>query len=364
MNPRDKIRRHPRAAGWIALGAIVTIALIWFVFFRSGKIAPGLASEGARSAQNRPVAVVSRQAAPLSYALVGSVQSLASIEAASRVSARVRAIKVRAGDPVRRGEVLVELDSSDLAAQVRQAEGQLAGARAELARTRADYQRFSALLKRGAVTTQEYDAAEASYHSALGNAAGANAGVAAARAALAYATVRSPVNGIVVERLVEPGDLAVPGNPLVRLYDNHALRVELAAPEELAQKIMVGTPLEVHVGGGVIATRIYEIVPAADPSSRTFLVRAMLPSKSALRPGAYVRATMGIGEETILTIPRTTVRWVGQLATVRVVIDGAAQVRQVALGRVIGNRVEVLAGLNAGDRVIAGPSRVADDEQR
>lgn len=366
MKLRDEIHRRPRAAAWIVIGAIAALALIGFVFFRSGKIAPGLASESARPAPNGRVAVVASLVAPISYEVAGSVQSLVSIEAASRVSARVRAVRVRAGDRVSRGEILVELDSGDLEGQVAQAEGQLAGARAELARTRADDERFSALLKRGAVTAQEYGAAEAAYRSAIGNAAGAKAAVAAAHAALAYATVRSPINGIVIERLVEPGDLAIPGKPLVRLYDDHALRAEFAAPEELARKIAIGTPLEVNVGGGAggISTRIYEIVPAADPSSRSFLARAMLPPIPGLRPGTYVRATLNAGEETILTIPRTAVRSVGQLATVRIVINGAAEMRQVSLGRVVGDQIEVLAGLNAGDRVIAGPARVAGNERQ
>lgn len=320
------------------------------------RIEPGLLSQNVERIPDRALGAVLKQRIPLRRTIIGSIQSRDPVEAASRIAARVREITVRAGDRVTRGRIMATLDGSQLAAQVAQARGGLAAAQAELSRAAADHKRFSALFARGSVTARENDNAEAAFLSATGKVARARAAVEAARAELGYATVRSPVNGVVVERLAEPGDMAMPGRPLIRLYSEDALRVELDVPEELARKIEVGTPLNVSIGatGATYETTVTEIVPAADPASRSFLIRASLPSGQGLRPGMFARATLTTGSEDILTMPRAAVEQVGQLETVRVYNHGRIEMRMVSLGRGVGDRVEVLAGLQSGDRVILG----------
>ncbi len=348
--------RHVRS-GWLSLiAAVIVLGLLWLALraIRSGRIEPGLLSQSAGQITNRPLGVVLSEKLPMRREVIGSIQSRVPIEAASRVAARITEIKVRSGDRVKRGQVLATLDASESRAQVAQAQGQLAAAQAELNRAAADEKRFSALFARGSVTASERDAAEAAYRGAAGRVAQAQAAVAAARAGLEYSTVRAPVDGVVVERLAEPGDMAMPGKPLVRLYDQNALRVELEAPEDLAQKVEVGTPLKVAVAstGAVYDTRVSEIVPASDPASRSFLVRASLPSGQRLQPGMFARATFTVGSESILTAPRDAIQEVGQLATARVVSEGRVETRMVSVGRRFGDRVEILAGLRAGQRVI------------
>ncbi len=341
--------------GWrVVAAAALVLALLWLVLriIRGGEIQPELLGQRVDQLPNRELGTVVSEQVALRREVIGSIQARVPVEAASRVAARVVEVKVRAGEHVSVGQVLAALDASDLRAQVAQAAGESAAARAELARARADHQRFAALFARGSATAHERDAAEAAYRSAAGKAAQAGAAVAAARAALTYATVRSPVDGVVVERLVEPGDLALPGKPLVRLYDEHALRVALEVPEELARSIRPGTPLEVEAGGAAYQTNVSEIVPAADPSSRSFLVRAPLPSGGHLRPGMFARASFAAGTQALLTVPRAAVEEVGQLDTVRVYTGGRIETRMVALGRGLGARVEVLAGLHAGERVM------------
>lgn len=334
--------------------AVLGLALLWLAMriIRGGEIQPGLLSQRVDQLPNQPLGTVLSEQVVLHREVIGSVQARVPVEAASRVAARVTEVKVRAGDRVTAGQTLVALDASDLRAQVAQAEGEAAAARAELARAAADHQRFAALFARGSVTAHERDAAEAAYRGAAGKAAQAGAAVAAARAALAYAIVRSPVNGVVVERLVEPGDMALPGKPLVRLYDESALRVELEVPEEVARGIRVGMPVTVSAADDSYQTHVSEIVPAADPSSRSFLVRAALPAGGHLRPGMFARASFAAGRQTLLTVPRAAVTQVGQLDTVRVYADGRIETRMVSLGRGLGAQVEVLAGLRAGERVI------------
>ncbi len=353
--PRTELRQA-RPKRLLLIAAAVGIALLAFAIraIQPGRIEPGLLGEKIDQIPNRPLAVVLSETLPIRRELIGSIQSRVPIEAASRIAARITEIEVRAGDRVKRGQVLVKLDAAELRAQVAQAEGQLDAAQGELSRAAADEKRFSALFMRGSVTTSEHDAAEAAYRGAGGRVAQADAAVAAARAGLEYATVLSPVDGMVVERLAEPGDMAMPGNPLVRLYDESALRVELEVPEDLARSVEPGTPLDVKVdaSGASYNTRISEIVPASDPSSRSFIVRAPLPSGEHLQPGMFARATLTGGSETVITVPRDAIEEVGQLDTVRVVSKGRIETRMVSLGRRLGDRIEVLAGLRPGDQVI------------
>ena len=343
-----------RRIRWIAVA--VGLVLLWGALrmIWGGRIEPGLLSERLDRVPNRPLGVVLSEKVPVRRELIGSIQSRVPVEAASRVAARVIAITVRAGDRVKRDQVIVTLDAHDLRAQVAQAQGQLAAAQGELSRATADEKRFTALFARGSATASEHDAAEAAYRGAAGRVAQAQAAVAAARAGLEYATVRSPVDAVAVERLAEPGDMAMPGKPLVRLYDANALRVELQVPENLARYIETATPLEVRVDatGAVYRTQVSEMVPASDPASRSFLVRAPLPSGRHLQPGMFARATFTTGSEAVLTMPRGAVERVGQLETVRVYSDGRIQTRMVSLGRPFGDRIEVLAGLRPGDQVI------------
>ncbi len=162
------------------------------------------------------------------------------------------------------------------------------------------------------------------------------------------------MTGVIDERLIEPGDLALPGKPLVRLYDPAALRVELRVPEELSRAVAPGTAITVRVeaAGENVRTIVNEVVPAADPASRTFLIRAPLAPDPALRPGMFARASLRLGDEKVLTVARGGVESVGQLETARVLSAAGIQVRQLALGRVFGKRVEVLAGLDPGERVL------------
>lgn len=343
-----------RRIRWIAVAAGLVLLWVALRIIRGGTIAPGLLGQKPESVSGRPLGVVLSERVSVQRELIGSVQSRVPIEAASRVAARVVAITVRAGDHVRRDQVIVTLDAHDLKAQVAQAEGELAAAQGESRRATADEKRFSALFARGSVTASERDAAEAAYRGAAGRVAQAQAAVAAARAGLAYATVRAPVDAVVVERLAEPGDMAMPGKPLVRLYDANALRVELQVPEDLARAIAPATPLQVRIDatGAEYRTAVSEIVPASDPASRIFLVRAPLPSGGHLQPGMFARATFAAGSETVLTMPRAAVVRIGQLATVRVYSEGTIQTRMVSLGRPFGDRIEVLAGVRPGERVI------------
>jgi RND family efflux transporter MFP subunit len=344
-----------RAISWIAAACAIAIAAIWLL--GAGKIEPGLLAPSRRARSALPVAAVKAEVVPITREFVGTIQSRSLVDAGSRVTATVGEVRVRAGSRVKPGEVMVVLDSADLRARLRESQGALAAARADLSRAAADHTRFKALYEKGSVTAREFEAAQAAYDAARGHADQARAAVAAAQAALAYGAVRSPVAGVVAQRMVEPGDIAVAGRPLVRLYDTHALRVEIEVPEMLARDVALGSPIDVRVdaAGATFKTAVNEIVPMADAASGTIVVRAPVPSDLGLKPGMFARASLAIGSERVITVPTAAVADVGQLQTVRVVRDGAILLRQVSLGRRLGDRFQVLAGLNPGDQVLLAP---------
>lgn len=339
---------------WLIGGTAMIVVVVAFYLHAARLIRPGLLPDSAAGTGGAPTARVEATLVSMETRVVGTVESSAPVEISSNVSARVRAIRVRAGQHITTGEILVEIDSSSLAAELARARGAKTAAQAGRARTEADWSRYSALYSRGSATAQERDVAQAAYRSARANEQQAEAGVAAAESALAYATVRSPVDGVVVDRMVAPGDMAMPGKPLLRIYDTQSVRAALAVPEASLGSLRPGAVVQISVGAvhRDFNAAVSEIIPAANPESRSVTVRVNLPAGAGLQPGMFVRASIPDGDETVLTIPRDAVQAVGQLDTVRVLSNGSVELRQISIGRAIGPRVEVLAGLSVDETVL------------
>jgi RND family efflux transporter MFP subunit len=186
----------------------------------------------------------------------------------------------------------------------------------------------------------------------------ARAQVAEAQAMLGYAKITAPFAGRVVERRVDPGNLAAPGAPLLVLEDAGASRVEVAVDESRRAALQVGGDATIEIGGASapIAGKIAEIVPSVDVASRAFLVKLDLPESAAgIPPGTFARALFRVGEHDRLVVPRTAVTSLGALDRVFVVDGERARLRMVTLGEAQGVSIEVLSGLSAGERVVAAP---------
>lgn len=354
-----------RRKRWLAPLLLLVLAGGGLYLTLDDRIAPGMLALRQAAPPQGAVVTVKRERIAIRRELVGTVEPRVPVDAASRVSATITAVTVHASDPVRAGQVLVYLDAAELKARVREASEQLAAARVELARAAADQRRFKSLLAHGAATPHEFDAAEAAFRTGQARVEQAKAAVAALTAALKYATVKAPAPGVVAARLVEPGDLALPGKPLIRLYNPRELRIRLDVPEKLISYARVGTPLTVVVEAAErrFALAVSEVVPTADPATRSFIVRADLPPADGLRPGMFVRASLQAGTEEVLVAPRAAVTQVGQLATVRVLSAEGVELRQLALGRLLGDQVEVLAGLSPGDKLLLGPAKTAQSDR-
>jgi len=298
----------------------------------------------------------------------GTVRSTNVSPLAAKVMGNVTRVLVSEGDRIHAGDLLLEIDDREMRAKSAQAtagadeaDQAVAGARANADVMAATYKRFAALRERGSVSAQEFDevaaknsAAQAQLNQALARRMQARAGIREAETFLSYSQVRAPMDGIVTARMIDPGAQASPGLPLLTIEDDARYRVETTVDEELASRIHVGDAVQFEVGQAraPVPTHITNIVPAVDPTTRSALVKIELPKNSGLRSGTFVHVAFSIGTRSGITVPASAVQRRGQLTSVFVVdADGVARMRLVTLGEPAGERIEVLSGIDAGEKV-------------
>ncbi len=286
----------------------------------------------------------------------GTVEALRTAAVASRVMATVVAVRVQPGDSVRAGDVLAEIDPAAAQGQEAQARGALAQAEAALALAQRNYERFVALHASSAASELELDLARMQFEQAKGAVAQAQGAVAAAASIAADTRVAAPFAGRVAAKLVEVGDLVVPGRPLFVVESAEGRRLVVQVPESLASGVRVGDRIPVRLDaaptGAPESGRVVEMTPGADPASHTFTVKIQLDS-AAIPSGAAGRAALPAGTRPAVTVPEGAVLLRGGLAMV-VLRDqeGQARTRAVTVGsRLPDGRVEVLSGL-AGDETV------------
>jgi RND family efflux transporter MFP subunit len=289
---------------------------------------------------------------------IGTLKAAREATIAGKVMGTVTEIRKRAGDPVREGEILVVIDSRDVAGQVAQAEGALAQAKAAATLAETNFRRFQQLHERGAASALELDQARYQYDTALGAVKQAEGAVATASSYESYARIPAPFSGRVVDRRCEEGDLAQPGRPILEIEDTRHLRLFASLEASRAPAATVGKSVEVRVperGDGVFAGTIREVTPAADPATRSVLVKIDLAETPSLAAGLFARARIPSGERDVLRVPASAVVRRGSLTGVFVDVEGRAAFRMVTLAGDGGDRPEVLAGLSAGDVVVLSP---------
>jgi RND family efflux transporter MFP subunit len=182
---------------------------------------------------------------------------------------------------------------------------------------------------------------------------------------LGYTKIIAPFDGVITRKLADVGDLATPGRPLLELDDPKALRFEADLPEGLIARVQLGAKLEVRAAtrDAAIHAVVGEIAPVADPASRTFNVKLDLPANTGLRAGQFARVTVPVGESKALRAPVSAVTRRGQMELVFVVADQRAQLRLVKTGKRIGDEVELVSGVSAGEQVVAeGASQLRDGQ--
>jgi RND family efflux transporter MFP subunit len=181
-----------------------------------------------------------------------------------------------------------------------------------------------------------------------------------------YADVLAPFAGVVTVKSVDMGSLALPGTPLLTIEREGAYRLESPVEESRLAAIRVGQPVSVTLDSvdRTLEARVSEIVPTVDAASRTYTVKIDLPALPALRSGVFGRAAFQLGSRPLLAIPVGAVTERGQLQSVFVADNGVARTRLVTVGQKVKDRVEVLSGLTAGEKVILPVPRGLSDGAR
>jgi RND family efflux transporter MFP subunit len=331
------------------------------------------------------------EAWPLLYEATGTVRARTSTVIAARVMGYVREVSAQTGYRVRAGQVLVTLDTRDLESGTRRASAALETARqaipeadsavvaakASLDLEQATFRRMQELYQKKSISDHEFDEASARLKSGQAgfemararrtqlDAKLAQAGeeVRAAEVTRGYADVVAPFAGIVTARSVEPGTLAVPGGPLFTLEREGAYRLEALIEESHLGAIRGGQAVAITLDGfpKTLDARVSEIVPAVEAASRSYIVKIDLPELRALRAGVFGRARFTVGERALTAIPAGAVSERGQLQSVMVADNGIARTRLITAGQKNADHVEVLSGLNPGEKVIFPvPAAVTD----
>jgi RND family efflux transporter MFP subunit len=295
--------------------------------------------------------------APLIEQAVGTIRAKVETVISPVITAKISTISVRAGDEVKRGEVLAELDSRELEARVGQARQAVVAARANLALAEKDSERLQRIYRAepGAVSKAELDRVQTSLRTARAQLLGARRQEDEAKTALSYSSLEAPISGRVVERYADPGDTARQGEALLRMYDPDTLRLEASVRESVASTLTRGQGLTAKVDAldKAFEAVVDEIVPSADPGSRSFLVKVALKGSSGLYPGMFGRLLIPIGQTHKTYIPIKAVTQVGQLHFVIVKTEQGPVRRYVRLGaRAGGDRVQVISGLTAGEKIL------------
>ncbi|MGZ7079112.1 MAG: efflux RND transporter periplasmic adaptor subunit, partial [Thermoanaerobaculia bacterium] len=190
----------------------------------------------------------------------------------------------------------------------------------------------------------------------------ARAGLAEAETFLSYSRVRSPIDGIVTARMVDPGAQAAPGMQLLTVEDDRHYRVDTTVDEELASHVRTGDPVMID---GRINARVTNVVPNVDPATRSALVKIVVPRDSGLRSGAFVRVAFAVGSRSGITVPESAIVRRGQLTSVFVVdTQDLARMRLVTIGDPREGRVEVLSGIDPGEKIVVRLSNELHDGAR
>jgi RND family efflux transporter MFP subunit len=304
---------------------------------------------------------------------VGTVRAAQTSQVASQMMGNIVEIRAREGDRVESGQILAAIDDSQLSAAVEQAtaattaaQEEVSAADSDVALAEATLKRYQQLYEKKSVSPQEFDEIKARYQSAearrdmtRAGQSQANAALTQARTSLGYTRIRAPFAGVVTGKKADVGTLASPGMPLFTLEDTRSYRLEVTVDESEIRLVRTGqlSPVTIDALGNTrVSGKVMQIVPAADPASRSVLVKVDLPADPRLRSGLFGRAHFARGERSALMIPSTSVVERGQLEGVYV-LDATqiAGLRYVTLGKSAGEKVEVLSGLQDGEKLVAAP---------
>ena len=299
-----------------------------------------------------------------SIAVTGQIESAHSANISTRVMGYINSVKVKVGDWVTQGQLLVTINNEDVLAKLAQANALLSSAQASFKSAEKDFQRFTNLYNQKSATAKELDNVTLQYQAAKAGVQSTRQMKAEANATLAYTNITAPFSGVIAQKLADAGSMAIPGMPILVLEQNKNLQVSAVIPETEISRIKLKSLATISIKSidKTFTGTIIEISPSSMGTGGQFLVKISLPqeAQNSLNAGMYANVnitTEGKSNTTTneaVLVPLTAIHNIGQLNALYTVSNsGTALLRYVRLGKTYGNTVEILSGLNNNESFIA-----------
>jgi len=307
-------------------------------------------SAASQEAIQAEVVEVKHVSVPIRIDVTGQVVAIFQAALSSRIQATIDTLFVREGTPVVKGQTLIQLDNRDVRAD-------LARASAEVENTKAQLDRMNQLYAQDAVSKQEMENATRAYKVAEANRT-------TVLAQLSYTIVKAPFDGVITEKMVEAGELASPGQLLLKMENPRQLRLRATVAEGDLRSVSLGDKIAVVIdalGEQALDGVVGQILPVGDSQTHTFTVKVDLPAEPGLKTGMFGRFQLAKGTSKTILVPGTAVVERGELTSVFAVgSDQIARLRWVKVGRHLGQQIEILSGVNVGESVLLDATRGID----
>jgi len=284
----------------------------------------------------------------------GTLSSKNTSVLSSKVMGKVVSLMAHEGDYVSQGKLLMKIESGEIAAQAYQAQAAYNNAKLQ-------HDRIKSLFDEKAATRMEMDQATLGIESA-------QAGLNAAKAMESYTIITAPITGQIVEKKINVGEMALPGQPMLKIEDNTNLRLEVTVNEQDLKFVQVGNNVKVQIDAvpdNDIKGRVAQVVPASDIRTHSFVVKIDVPADKSLITGMYGKAFFSIGSREAILVPKTAkVEMSGLTGVYLVSSEGNALFQMVQFGETHGDSIEAVTGLKAGDKIVANEQAAGIDGRR
>lgn len=361
----------------IALSSLLLILAMMLISGCKEKVNEGKVQTERPLLKGLTVSEVSASSVQDYYETSGTVKAKNIAVVSSRMMGEVTAIYAKEGDQVKKGQILLVVDDRDITEKIKAAEAgykealkglEIAKQNRMLVNT--TYQRYKRLHDEKALSQQELDqietqkkVADLEYERAVEMVNRAKAALSEAKVYQGYTRVTAPFSGIVTEKKIEKGNMAVPGSPLFTIEDPSLYRIEVNVDERFLGMINKGMPVVLSIDSLGINTKavVSEIVPLIDPMSRTFLAKIDVKAQQ-LKSGIFARVKIPIGKRETILVHRKAIVEIGQLTGVYTVNqEGIVSFRPIKTGKTFEDKIEVLSGLKPGERIVSeGIEKVID----
>jgi RND family efflux transporter MFP subunit len=315
---------------------------------------------GVELMQPLAVAPVQYREVEQTYSVEGMVEATRQTTVSAQISGRIKEINFDVGSRVNKGQVILRIDERETAQALAGSNAQVVQAQATLQNAKVNYERSKQLFEQKFISQSALDKAEADYRVARAQAAASEASAGQASLARGYSDVVAPYGGVVAARLVEVGEMVMPGKPLMVGFDPGEMRVIVSVPQYKLQELGARPKVSVELPSlnRFVKAASTTVQPLADSRTHSTQVRVYLPANEAgVYPGMFVRTHFVVGKANKLVIPSSAVLHRSEVVAVYVVDENnKVKLRQVRVGDATADgSVEVLAGLNPGEKVALDP---------